>query len=290
MIRPAVDVVVPFAGSEAELADLLRRLEVLELRAEDTLTVVDNHRRGVTPRQTEDSAAIVAAHELRSSYYARNRGAARGQAPWIVFIDADVDPAPDLLGRYFDEEPGGDVALLAGRIDDAPLGRAPTRAERFAAEHEQMSQANTMRGVWAYAQTANVAVRRSAFEAIGGFTDALRSGGDADLSFRLRAAGWRLEERPRARVVHHNRRSARAFLRQKARHGAGAAWLNRRYPGSFPPRGRAGYLKWLVGELVRAAGTTLRGSPREAADRLFPALVIGALELGRLLPNRVRTR
>ena len=48
-----------------------------------------------------------------------------------------------------------------------------------------MSQRNTLTGVRPYAQTAHCAVRRSAFEAVGGFREDIRSGGDADLCFRL---------------------------------------------------------------------------------------------------------
>ena len=94
-----------------------------------------------------------------------------------------------------------------------------------------MSQENTLHDPrWGYAQTANAAFRRTAFEEVGGFEEHARSGGDADLCFRLRAAGWELVYRPEAMVVHRNRTTLRSLLRQRARHGAGSAWLNRRNP------------------------------------------------------------
>ena len=284
MSRPAVDIVVPFAGSDAALDDLLQRLQVIELRDGDTLTVVDNR-----PDSRDRGEQVVADPEQQSSYHARNKGAARGKAPWLLFIDADVDPAPDLLDRYFDPPPDDDVGLLAGGVQDAPLEENPTRAERYAFDAEQMSQTRTLRaGPWAYAQTANAAVRRKAFEQIGGFMDGIRSGGDADLCFRLRVAGWRLDSREDAGVIHHNRASTRSFLKQKARHGAGAAWLNSVYPGSFPPRDRRLWLRRLLRELKTAAFLTARGKKDEAADLLFPTLTVWAFELGRFLPNRVK--
>ncbi|HEX4734147.1 MAG TPA: glycosyltransferase [Thermoleophilaceae bacterium] len=284
MIRPAVDVVVPFAGSDAVLDDLLRRLQAIELRSGDTVTVVDNR-----PDAGDRGEHVIAAPEQQSSYHARNRGAARGDAPWLLFIDADVDPAPDILDRYFDPLPDEGVGLLAGGVQDAPLPPDPTRAERYAVTAEQMSQSRTLRaGPWAYAQTANAAVRREAFERIGGFIEGIRSGGDADLCFRLRVAGWRLDSREHAGVVHHNRASTRAFLRQKVRHGAGAAWLNRQYPGSFPPRDRRLWLRRLLRELKTGAQLTARGRTDDAADLLFPTLTVWAFELGRFLPNRVK--
>lgn len=104
-----------------------------------------------------------------------------------------------------------------------------------------MSQDNTLqRGRWGFAQTANAACRRLAFEAVQGFREDIRSAEDADLTYRLRAAGWELERREGAAVVHRSRQSVSGFVVQKAGHGAGAAWLNRTYPGSFPARRRPG--------------------------------------------------
>jgi glycosyltransferase involved in cell wall biosynthesis len=282
--RPVVDIVVPFAGSDSDLGDLVGRLSAIELKEGDTLTVVDNR-----PDAVDLAGNVVAAPAQQSSYHARNRGAERGDAPWILFIDADVDPPPDLLDRYFESQPGDEVGVLAGGVEDAPLTPEPTRAERYAVRAEQMSQENTLRaGPWAYAQTANAAVRRTAFEQVGGFAEGIRSGGDADLCFRLRAAGWELASRPGARVVHHNRASTSAFLRQKARHGAGAAWLDSRYPGSFPSRDRRFWLERLLREIKTAVPMVVRGHRDEAADLLFPTVAVWAFELGRIMPNRAR--
>jgi GT2 family glycosyltransferase len=284
MIRPAVDVVVPFAGSDAELADLLRRLAAIERRDGDTLTVVDNR-----PAARDRGDHVIADPIQQSSYHARNRGAARGAAPWLLFIDADVDPAADILDRYFEPLPDEDVGLLAGGVTDAPLPDNPTRAERYAVKAEQMSQTRTLRaGPWAYAQTANAAVRREAFDHVGGFSEGIRSGGDADLCFRLRVAGWKLDSRDHAGVIHHNRATTRAFLRQKARHGAGAAWLNSMYPGSFPPRDRRLWMRRLLRELKTGAVLTAQGRRDEAADLLFPTLAVWAFEVGRVLSNSVK--
>jgi GT2 family glycosyltransferase len=225
---------------------------------------------------------VVGAPARPSSYYARNRGAERGGAPWILFLDADVDPQPQLIDNYFEPAPGDRVAVLAGGVEDTPLGPNPTAAERFAVSAEQMSQANTLKaGPWAYAQTANAMVRRKAFDEVGGFEDSVRSGGDADLCFRLRATGWELEERPAARVLHDNRAAVRALLLQKARHGSGVQWLEGRYPGSFPRPGVRIYLRRLR-DLVRDL-------PR-SRDLLIPTLAFWAFELGRLFPNRVKDR
>jgi GT2 family glycosyltransferase len=267
------DVVIPFRGSEAELRELLAR-------AGDDVVVVDNRPPGAA---AVADPRVVRAAGRQTSYYARNRGAERGSAPWIMFLDADVEPAADLLDRYLDPPPGDDVGVLAGAVRDAPAGPSAPMTARFAALSAPMDQAVTLRR--GYAQTANCAVRRAAFEAVGGFTESVRSGGDADLCFRLRAAGWRLEERADAVVTHRNRDSLPALLRQRARHGAGAAWLDRRYPGSFPRALGPGTLAHSARELARA----VRGDRDEAVLAGVGLLAHWAFELGRLLPNEVQS-
>jgi GT2 family glycosyltransferase len=101
------------------------------------------------------------------------------------------------------------------------------------------------------------------------------SGGDADLCWRLRDAGWKLEPRPRARVRHRNRATLRALLGQLHRHGRGMAWLEARYPGTFPP----------------PTARELLGRPRMLArDRslhgLIDVLGLYARDSGRLRGNR----
>lgn len=283
--RPSVDVVVPFAGSDAELEAVARRVGRLERIDDDSATVVDNRPTAGSSRRIED-VTIAPAPERQSSYFARNRGAAAGKGEWIVFFDADVTAPSDLLPRYFTEPPGERTGLLAGGIRDVEVGE-PTAVSRYLTESSSMSQDNTLRGDWPYAQTANCAVRREAFEEIGGFNDGIRSGGDADLCFRLRAAGWELETRDAAAVEHHARSSLRAMVRQRARHGSGSAWLNSTYPGSFPAERWPGMVKWTVIELARAAGRLIRGDRRAAARAAVAQASAWALQLGRLLPNRV---
>ena len=283
--RPSVDVVVPFAGSDAELEAVAHGVGRLERSNDDSSTIVDNRPSADSPRRIGD-VAIVPAPECQGSYFARNRGAGEGDGEWLVFIDADVTASPDLIERYFTKAPGDRTGLLAGGILDIEVG-APTAVSRYLTESSSMSQDNTLRGDWPYAQTANCAVRRAAFEEIGGFNDGIRSGGDAALCFRLRAAGWELETRDEASVEHHARSSLRAMARQRARHGSGSAWLNRAYPGSFPAERWLGLLKWTTIELLRSAGRLLRGDRRGAARAVVAQASAWALQLGRLLPNRV---
>ena len=225
-MRPDVDVVVPFRGDREAMDGLRARLAALRLGDGDTLEVVDNT---TTPG------------------YGRNRGAELGSAEWLVFIDADVVPAADLLDRYFDPLPDPETCVMGGGVADEAVPADAPMAARYAHIRGLMNQDNTFGwGEWAFAQTVNAAVRREAFEAVGGFREDIRAAEDADLCFRLKRAGWRLERREAASVVHLSRASVRDFARQRMVHGAGGAWLDREYPGAVPKKRWPGLAWWAM--------------------------------------------
>ena len=282
MSRPAVDVVAPFVGSDAELSELVARLHTLHRIPGDTVTVVDN-RPG--PPSGAVSPEVLRAPERQSSYYARNRGAARGRAAWIVFLDDDVEPSPDLLDRYLSPPPADGVGVLRGAI--STTWRGGGRIARYGVLRGHLGTEHVSEPGLEFAQTANAAVRRAAFESVGGFADHVRSGGDADLSFRIRAAGWGLEDRPAAQVGHPPRATLRPMLRQFMRYGSGAHWLGQRYPRFAPPIGMATIARWLVGMPIRVSVHAAHGRGDDALNRAMDPVIVVAHELGRFVPNEV---
>jgi cellulose synthase/poly-beta-1,6-N-acetylglucosamine synthase-like glycosyltransferase len=287
--RPSVNVVLPFRGSQEQLERVAERLAALKLLPGDTVTIADNRPAAIDA--TCEQVRILGAGELQTSYHARNRAVAQGDAPWIVFLDADVLPPPDLLDRYFVTPPQDATGVLAGAVVDEEPERSAAPALRYAWLKSSMSQEITLaHDGWAFAQTANAAIRREAFVQVGGFEPRIRSGGDADLCFRIRAAGWELERREQATVVHHNRQTIPRMLAQRARHGAGANWLARRWPGALPRRRWPGLALWSV---KRAAHGLQAAAQRDRDGALLGLLdgpAVWAFELGRLIPNRPRPR
>ena len=86
--------------------------------------------------------------------------------------------------------------------------------------------------------------------------------------------------------MHRSRRTVRELLAQKTLHGAGAAWLNGQYPGSFPARRRAGLVWWAVRTAARGLATAARRRDRdEALWAVLEPLEQLAVEFGRSLPN-----
>ena len=281
MTRPAIDVVIPVAGDAATVADVVARARALTLGDDDTVTVVDNRGTGV------DAPEVIVADGVRTSYFARNAGARRGSAPWLLFLDADVHAPPHLLDRLFADEPSERTAVLAGAVIDEPAGAGAPAAVRYAELKHSMSQEVTLgHGRWAFAQTANCAVRREAFDGIGGFREHVRSGGDADLCWRLAAAGWELERRTGAAVVHRNRPTVGGMLLQRFRHGSGAGWLAREHPGAMPARSWPGLAWWSLRRAGAGVVALARGNRDGALAVLLDGPAVWAFELGRLVPNR----
>jgi GT2 family glycosyltransferase len=285
--RPTVDVVVPFLGTPDELAALKRRLGPLRLRDGDSLRIVDNGP-GPPAAQEEREIEILHAPERQAPGFARNRGAERGHAEWLVFMDADAVPCADLLERYFDPPPEPKTGLIAGGLTDEEVPPDAPVAARYAYLRGAMSQEDTFSfGEWGYPKSANVACRREAFEAVGGFREDVRAAEDADLTYRLRAAGWHVERREAASVIHLNRASVRGLLRQKAIWGAGGAWLSGLYPGSVPLPTGAGLARWAVRETLRGLWRAVRRRDRDAAilAMLHPLDAL-AWQFGRRLSNQ----
>lgn len=263
--RPNVSLIVPFAGDDAHARELAAALGRLQLRAGDEVIVVDNGGGGATA--LVPPVRVVRADAQRSSYYARNVGAENALSDWLLFMDSDCMPVPDLLDRYFSAPVTENVGALAGDVLDAADQDAVVA--RYTASRELLDADRNIEFEYKPAAiTANLMVRRAAWSSIGGFLEGIRSGGDSDFSWRLQDAGWELRRAPGAAVEHRHRESLGALLAQKTRYGSSQAWLMRRYPGSYPPirawleapRAVLGALKWI-----------LRGDRDRAAFRLLDA-------------------
>ncbi len=88
----------------------------------------------------------------------------------------------------------------------------------------------------------NLAIRKHALLAIGGFDPAFRAAGDdVDICWRLRAAGGKLRFTASALVWHHRRFTFSAYLRQQRGYGHAEALLMQKHPERF---GTIGGARW----------------------------------------------
>ncbi len=269
---------------------MLAALARLRRRADDELIVADNTTTGVVACVAGESVRsdpqrlaplrVARAAAERSSYHARNVGARGAASGWLLFMDADCVPAHGLLDAYFAEPVADDCGAISGLIVGDPTQRG--LLPRYARSRHFLSLDHGLLGRDA-TPTGNVLVRRAAFEAVGGFEEGIRSGGDIDLSRRLGAAGWAVEHRPGAVVAHRHPDTLAAFVGMVARYGAGARWLNERYPGSSP---RWPLIRGLRGTARDTAALAIRGRLESALFRVVDGLGLMAHNLGYRASNR----
>ena len=188
-----ISVIVPVFNSASELSKCLDAL-VASRPPEVEIIVVDD-------ASTDDSAEVAARSGARvirlaknsGPAAARNRGAQHARGAILFFVDADVVVAPDAIervSRAFVERP--DVAAVFGSYDDRPMRRGVVSQYRNLLHHFVHQQGNPDASTfWAGCG----AVRRSVFEALGGF-DAVRFRHpcieDIEFGVRMRRAGHRI--------------------------------------------------------------------------------------------------
>jgi GT2 family glycosyltransferase len=284
-LRPAVSVVVPFVGDAVAAESLASNLARVRLGPGDELIVADNTRRGMSVDFLAGGVHVVRAAAERSAYHARNVGARAAASDWTLFLDADCRPVPDLLDVFLCERPGERCGAIAGSVVGSPDQAA--LIARYARARGFLNLAGGGESPeWRIAVAGNALVRRAAFDAVGGFTEGIRSGGDVDFSRRLQRAGWTIDRRPAALVEHRHRERLISFLATIARYAAGSRWLNSRYPGYSP---RWPLTRQLVLSARDAAVLTVRGDREEGVFRALDGLGLIAHNVGYRGGNSARS-
>ncbi len=290
-MRPAVSVVMPFAGDAAGARSAASVLTDLETQAGDELILVDNS--GTVSELS--GVTVVRATAERSPAYARNVGAEQATNDWVLFLDSDCRAPDHLIDDYFSAPVGDRIGALAGEVVPAMAGKA--LASRYGAARGFLSQQPHLAHPYRpRAVAANLLVRREAFERVGGFYEGLRAAEDTDFSWRLQQAGWRLEARPQAAVEHSYRASVTELRRQWRGYAAGRAWLARRYNGFAPQPAAARAARRIRGKLGRGVDDAVgRSAPETSAGPLersrylaLDALLAGEELAGFVLSNRPR--
>ncbi|GAA0531046.1 haloacid dehalogenase [Saccharopolyspora subtropica] len=292
-------VIVPTTG-RSSLGALLEALDSAAGPAPAEVVVVDDRPHPAPPLALPKTSLPVrlARSGGRGPAAARNTGWREVDADWVVFLDDDVVPGPrwrrDL--RH-DLDVGPDVVACQGRIAvPLPEDRRPTDLERGVA-----GLAN------AWWITADMAYRRSALAACGGFDERFRRAfrEDADLALRVQAAGWRLVIG--SRTTEHPVRPAGPLASVRAQAGnADNALMRRKYGrnwrkriGEGPGRTRRHAITTAAGLATlaatcagrhRAAWTSAAGWAALTAEFALRRILPGprtAAEIGRMLLTSV---
>lgn len=138
---------------------------------------------------------ILSLQKNRGFGAASNAAAGAGSGRWILFLNIDTEIAPDALEQ------------LQQAIGESGPDWGAFELRQLPYEYPKYYCPITMETSWASA--AALAVRREAFEQLGGFDETIfMYAEDVDLSWRLRLQGYRIRYLPQAAVLHYAYRTA----------------------------------------------------------------------------------
>ena len=150
------------------------------------------------------------------------------------------------------------MGAVTGDIAGIPDTR--TLAARYGTARNFLGQRSHVNNpVRPRASSANLLVRRAAFEQVGGYTEGIWAAEDTDFTWRLQAAGWTLGFNEHAVVQHAYRTTLRELGRQWRGYAAGARWLSERYPDFKPDPGLNRGVRLILKRFGIGPGVALQG-------------------------------
>jgi GT2 family glycosyltransferase len=235
---PRISVIVCTYNGARTIRDCFEGLLRLEYPNFEVIVVNDGSTDGTAALARAYGFRVIS-HANRGLSSARNTGLAAATGQIVAYIDDDAWPDPHWLTYLADTfmstphvgvggpniPPGSEP--VADCVANAPGGPVHVLLTDREAEH---------------IPGCNMAFRKAALEAIGGFDPQFRTAGDdVDVCWQLRERGWTLGFNPGAGVWHHRRNSVREYWRQQVGYGKAEALLERKWPQKY---NAAGHLAW----------------------------------------------
>jgi GT2 family glycosyltransferase len=198
--RPTVSLIVPVHDGGATLARCLDAIQRLAPPPFEVI-VVDDGPSASGPVEARPGMRVVRLAERRGPATARNRGAAVATGEVLFFVDADVLVPPDAVAAVEDALADPRLCALIGSYDRHPaaqnfVSQFKNLAHRFVHQHAEEDG-------WTFWGACG-AVRRAAFEALGGFDERFDepSVEDIELGMRLARGGARIRVLKELGVTH----------------------------------------------------------------------------------------
>jgi GT2 family glycosyltransferase len=215
-----VSVIVPTYNNMGQLAQCLEALCAAADADTELIVVDDASRDDVSAVAARSGARFLRLARNSGPSAARNHGAGQAQGQILFFVDADVVVAGDALGRVrtiLDRD--AEIAAVFGSYDARPA--APGLISQYRnLLHHYVHQRGKAEAATFWAGCG--AVRRSAFEHVGGFDEQHfpRWVEDVELGYRLRRAGYRIFLDKSLQGTHLKRWTLRSMVRTDILHRA----------------------------------------------------------------------
>ncbi len=191
--RPRISVIVPAYGVAHLLGEALASLQAQSIDDWEAVVIDDgapDDVAGACAAFADDPRVKLMMTDNGGLATARNRAIAASSAPFVALLDGDDAYEPGYLAAMLAAiEPRPELGFVTC---DATFFGLPDRVgQRFSRFHAQTGEITLERVI---RREFNVfigcTIRRTAFDAVGGFDSTLRSVEDLDLWMRLLSAGW----------------------------------------------------------------------------------------------------
>jgi glycosyltransferase involved in cell wall biosynthesis len=212
--EPALDATLDAVREQAARADEPMEILVVDASAGRLDHVRARHGRAVRWVQFERPPGVAVTIPQQ-----RNAGVRAASGDIIVFTDCGCIPEDRWLARLT-------APICAGEMVTA--GRTLARADGGSIYEGSTALGRSAGGYLRECPTINMAFRREAFDAVGGFDESFAYGSDVDFSWRLTDAGHRIRSVPDA-VIRHDWGSWRRQLRRSYAYGKARARLYRKH-------------------------------------------------------------
>jgi O-antigen biosynthesis protein len=243
---PRISVVVCSCNGSRTIRETLEELEHLEYPDFEVIVIDDG--------SVDATAAIASAFNFRlirtpnqGLGAARNVGAKAATGEIVAYIDDDAYPDPHWLHYLAAQFESGDWAgvggpnlappgdgVIAACVANSPGGPVHVLISDREAEH---------------IPGCNMAFRKSALEAVGGFDPQFRvAGDDVDVCWKLLESGQKIGFSNAAVVWHHRRNSIRAYWKQQCGYGKAEALLEQKWSGKYNILGHASWAGRVYGK------------------------------------------
>jgi GT2 family glycosyltransferase len=219
--NPQLSVIMPVQDGAHFLPISLGALQRSTFRDFEIIVADDGSRDESARVAAELGTKVVSSGSRLSAAYARNAGVQCARAPIVVFVDADVAVSENALAQIADRL-ATDPSLCAvfGAYDDTPTWQSiVSRFRNLLHSYFHRRGNSDATTFW----TGLGAVRRAAFDAVGGF-DPDQTLEDVELGVRLHFAGNRIALEPSIQGTHLKRWTLLSMIKTDL-FGRGVPWI-----------------------------------------------------------------
>jgi GT2 family glycosyltransferase len=248
---PRVSVVVCAYNAERTMEACLASLETLNYPDYEVIVVNDGSRDCTLEISERFPYCRIISQENKGLSIARNVGAEAATGDIVAYTDSDCVADPDWLTYLVARMEEGNLAACGGPNFPPPedsLVPAAVAVSPGGPTHVLISDE-----VAEHIAGCNMAFRRDALLALGGFDPKYRAAGDdVDICWRFQDAGHTIGFSPAAVVWHFRRNTVRAYISQQRGYGKAEALVYAKHPFRFNLFGQAKWLGRIYGDLSAA--------------------------------------